>query len=92
VAQLAGMPAAVLRDARVRLQALQQAQTERLAQLDLFGAPAQEPVPEEQAAAADPAARELLRELAGLDCDALSPREALEQLYRLCDRARAADA
>ncbi len=92
VAQLAGMPAAVLRDARLRLQALQQAQAERLAQLDLFGAPAQEPAAELPQAPEDAAARELLNELAALDCDALSPREALEQLYRLCHRARAADA
>ncbi|MDE2478505.1 MAG: DNA mismatch repair protein MutS, partial [Betaproteobacteria bacterium] len=91
VAQLAGVPAPVLRDARLRLQALQQAQAERLAQLDLFGAAAQEPPVDEAPAAADPATRELLRELAALDCDALSPREALEQLYRLSLRARETD-
>ncbi len=89
VAQLAGMPTPVLRDARQRLQALQQAQVERLAQLDLFGAPAASDAPA-QASPPDPAVAQLLDSLAALDCDALSPREALQHLYQLRDQARAA--
>ncbi len=87
VAQLAGMPAAVLREARQRLQALQQAQAESLAQLDLFGG-AQSAA--EGAQAPPGAAEQLLDRLATLDCDQLSPRQALEQLYELSAQARAA--
>ncbi len=95
VAQLAGMPAVVLRDARQRLQALQQAQAERLAQLELFGAVPGNDVAEAPAAAEDAeradAQRRVLRQLAQLDCDSLSPRQALQQLYELCARAREAE-
>ncbi|MDE2276369.1 MAG: DNA mismatch repair protein MutS, partial [Burkholderiales bacterium] len=94
VAQLAGMPAAVLRDARQRLQALQQAQAERLEQLDLFGSRgADDAGADEPGAPASEAARlasELASRLAELDCDALTPREALERLYELRESARAA--
>ena len=96
VAQLAGMPPGVLRDARQRLQALQQAQAERLAQLDLFGGaaapqPDADPPPDPALQARHDNALQLQQQLAQLDCDALSPRDALRQLYELCARARTAE-
>ncbi|MGW8270809.1 MAG: DNA mismatch repair protein MutS, partial [Burkholderiales bacterium] len=77
VAALAGVPRAVLRQARRTLERLEQASLERGGQADLFaggGAAAPEPEP-----AVDP-----LREALGqVNPDELSPREALELLYRL---------
>jgi DNA mismatch repair protein MutS len=75
VAALAGIPAAVVRDARRRLRALENREVGSEAQPDLFAAlPADEPeAPSHPAVAA----------LAELDPDSLSPREALEQLYTL---------
>jgi len=77
VARLAGMPASLVRQARVTLEALENKASEQRAQVDLFAAPAVAEV----AAASEPSALE--RELAALDPDQLSPREALEELYRL---------
>jgi DNA mismatch repair protein MutS len=74
VARLAGMPTGVLRQARSSLEALQAQQQAGQAQIDLFAAPT-------AAAAPEPSAVE--RALAQLNPDALSPKEALEQLYRL---------
>jgi DNA mismatch repair protein MutS len=75
VARLAGVPDPVLRRARERLQALEQAQAGRDPQQgDLF---AREPDPDAQAAAA------LVEALREADPDALTPREALDLLYRL---------
>ncbi|MCG6953838.1 MAG: DNA mismatch repair protein MutS [Betaproteobacteria bacterium] len=77
VAALAGVPRAVLRQARRTLERLEQASLEHGGQADLFaggGAAAPEPEP-----AVDP-----LREALGqVNPDELSPREALELLYRL---------
>ena len=74
VARLAGMPAAVLNQARHTLDALEQQATAAQAQVDLFAAaPDEAPAP---TSAVDHA-------LAGIDPDALSPREALEALYQL---------
>jgi DNA mismatch repair protein MutS len=76
VAQLAGVPKNVIRNARRYLQMLEDASLTRGGQNDLFvpGKDAPEEVPEP-----DP-----LREaLAGVVPDELSPREALELLYRL---------
>ncbi len=74
VARLAGMPAAVLNHARHALAALETQQTETREQVDLFAPPpaaaTDEPGPVEAA-------------LAGIDPDALSPREALDALYAL---------
>ncbi len=82
VAQLAGMPAGVIRDARHRLARLEQARDAQRDQLDLFGM-TPEPHP--------PAPAELLRlRLCALDPDALSPRDALALLYALRDAAREA--
>jgi DNA mismatch repair protein MutS len=74
VARLAGLPAAVIQHARHALEALQAQAELGQAQVDLFAAP---PVPEP----VEPSAVEA--ELAGVDPDALSPREALELVYRL---------
>ena len=74
VARLAGMPAAVLNQARHTLDALETQATKTHAQVDLF--------------AAAPAAQELAVSavescLATINPDALSPREALDALYSL---------
>ena len=74
VARLAGMPAALIRQARATLEALEAKALSGKAQVDLFAAPAAAPLPEPPAA---------LRELAAIDPDRLSPREALDALYRL---------
>ena len=76
VAQLAGVPAAVIKQAQNTLAELQNrrqtAQTQNA--LDLFAA-----VPDAEQAA--PSAAEAA--LAALNPDALSPREALDALYQL---------
>jgi len=80
VAALAGVPAAVLREAKRRLVELENRQIDR--QNDLFAAlpePAAVPPAPTFPAVAHPA----LAALEGLDPDALSPREALDALYEL---------
>ena len=74
VARLAGVPAPVVNHARHVLQQLEQGAHAAQAQVDLFAPPP---------AVAEPAPSPLGAELASLDPDALSPREALEALYRL---------
>jgi DNA mismatch repair protein MutS len=74
VARLAGMPAAIVRQARAALDALEAQQRDGQAQVDLFAAPPAAP-------AATPSALE--DALADLDPDSLSPREALDALYKL---------
>jgi len=73
VARLAGVPSAVVNHARHALQALEAQQTDARAQVDLFAAPPDIVV--EQSA--------LDKALATIDPDALSPREALDALYKL---------
>jgi DNA mismatch repair protein MutS len=75
VAQLAGVPKAVIQRARRILQQLEEASRAGGAQADLFArsAPAE----------AEPAADALREALAQVNPDELSPREALELLYRL---------
>ncbi|MEI8264340.1 MAG: DNA mismatch repair protein MutS [Betaproteobacteria bacterium] len=77
VARLAGMPASLLRQARATLEALESQQQAHSTQVDLFAAP---PSP-----AAPPAGTPspLEEVLASLEPDRLSPREALDALYRL---------
>ena len=75
VARLAGMPAGLVRQARATLEALETQQRAGSAQVDLFAAPpepstAPEPSPVDTA-------------LAAIEPDALTPREALDALYRL---------
>ena len=76
VARLAGIPAAVLAAAQDKLQELEDGR-----------APAPLPAPGPGADAAQSelfaAPHPVLTELAGLDVDSLSPREALDALYRL---------
>ena len=74
VARLAGMPASLIRQARATLEALEAQSRAGQAQVDLFAAP-----PAPPPAPADP----LTQALAAVDPDTLSPREALEALYRL---------
>ncbi len=80
VAQLAGVPPAVIRDARKRLDALERQHQQQEAQLDLFAASAEiaeaEPV-------SVPTHEALIEALDDTDPDALTPRQALETLYRL---------
>jgi DNA mismatch repair protein MutS len=84
VARLAGMPAALVRQARATLEALEAQQAAQSAQVDLFAAA---PPP----AAAEPSEPSALeRELAALEPDTLSPREALDALYRLKSLLRGA--
>jgi DNA mismatch repair protein MutS len=74
VARLAGMPASVLNHARQVLQSLQDQASVNQAQVDLFAAPTTQEAPPSS----------LVEDaLAGIDPDALSPREALDALYQL---------
>ncbi|MBI5722273.1 MAG: DNA mismatch repair protein MutS [Burkholderiales bacterium] len=75
VARLAGMPAALIRQARATLEALEDKARAGVAQVDLFAPP--------PAAAAAPEPSAVERALAAIDPDRLSPREALEALYKL---------
>lgn len=75
VAALAGIPGAVVRDAKRRLRALENREIDAGPQADLFASlPAEEP-----ALPGHP----VLGALAAIDPDALTPREALEALYEL---------
>jgi DNA mismatch repair protein MutS len=74
VAKLAGMPTAVVNQARHALAALENQQTQGRAQVDLFAEPPASELPEVSPVQA---------KLATIDPDALSPREALDALYEL---------
>ncbi len=74
VARLAGMPAALVRQARATLEALEAKAQSGQAQVDLFAPPPAAAVPETSA---------VERALAAIDPDSLTPREALDALYRL---------
>jgi DNA mismatch repair protein MutS len=74
VARLAGMPTAVVRQARAALEALETQAQAGQAQVDLFAAPPAAAAPETSAVEAA---------LAALQPDQLSPREALDCLYKL---------
>ena len=75
VARLAGVPAPVVNHARHALARLEEGASQSRAQADLFA-----PAP---AAAAAPEPSAVESALAGIDPDALSPREALDALYGL---------
>ncbi|HVJ76159.1 MAG TPA: DNA mismatch repair protein MutS [Casimicrobiaceae bacterium] len=77
VAKLAGVPAETVRQARAYLARLDAFARAGEGQADLFAAD----VPRSDEGAAR--TREIVERLALLDCDALSPREALEALYEL---------
>jgi DNA mismatch repair protein MutS len=74
VARLAGMPPALIRQARATLEALEAKAEAGQAQVDLFAPPPAAPAAEPPAA---------LQALARVDPDTLTPREALDTLYRL---------
>ena len=91
VAQLAGVPAAVIRAARRRLATLEAQSLQGTPQRDLFAMP---PGEQDDTFDADPEAQAgndthagddaILRDaLAGIDPDQLTPRAALDALYRL---------
>ena len=78
VAQLAGIPATVIRAAKKHLFTLEQESVARDRQPDLFSvpqAPPAEPEPSIDSA--------LLDKLQALDPDALTPKQALDQLYEI---------
>jgi len=75
VAALAGIPTSVIREARRRLRALENRAVDAGPQADLFAA-----LPEAEEI---PLSHPALTELAGIEPDTLSPREALEKLYAL---------
>jgi DNA mismatch repair protein MutS len=77
VARLAGMPASLIRHARTTLEALEAKAQAGQAQVDLFAVPVEVPA----APVAEPG--ELVRAVAALDPDRLSPREALQAIYDL---------
>jgi DNA mismatch repair protein MutS len=82
VAQLAGVPQGVIKAARKHLARLESQALDTTPQLDLFALPCVEPDDEAPPAPTTQGAA-LLDALAGIDPDALSPREALDQLYQL---------
>jgi DNA mismatch repair protein MutS len=73
VAALAGMPPAVVREARRRLTLLENREVGSLSQPDLFASAPALPEPPHPA----------LDALRDVNCDELSPREALDKLYQL---------
>ncbi|MDQ6629273.1 MAG: DNA mismatch repair protein MutS, partial [Pseudomonadota bacterium] len=81
VARLAGMPATLLRQARTTLESLEAERVARQPQSDLFTVPAM--LDEASAPATRVTDAAVDAALASLDPDMLSPREALEALYRL---------
>ena len=87
VAQLAGVPQPVIRAARKRLAWLEQhsADTGATPQLDLFALAAETPIDdeEEDETPADVANSALADAMADIDPDDMTPREALDALYRL---------
>ena len=74
VARLAGMPDRIVRQARATLEALEAQSRAGQPQVDLFTAPA------EASGATSSAVEEALK---GIEPDTLTPREALDALYRL---------
>ncbi|MDQ1833698.1 DNA mismatch repair protein MutS [Massilia scottii] len=91
VAQLAGVPQTVIKAARKHLARLESQALDTTPQLDLFALPCVEPDDAAPASGHDAASvtvpdalHDALHDaLAAIDPDALTPREALEQLYQL---------
>lgn len=86
VAKLAGLPARALKAARQHLDALESQAAANQPQMDIFNmmpSEEEENAAEEKAAAANTAPNPALAALAEIHPDELSPREALEVLYRL---------
>ncbi len=84
VARLAGMPPALLRNARSALERLEAERIARQPQIDLFAATgAADAAVADRDALAGVANSALGEAVAALDPDILTPREALDALYRL---------
>ena len=90
VAQLAGVPQPVIRAARKHLATLEAQSLQPTPQFDLFANTMAAPIPDEldklDESPESPeahAAQSVMDALAQIDPDALSPRDALEQLYQL---------
>jgi DNA mismatch repair protein MutS len=86
VAALAGVPSHVVQRARQRLQQLEQQarhSSEQQSQADLFGAVSAAGSSANAADQHDQTTTRVLQTLSELDIDELSPRQALDQLYRL---------
>ena len=81
VAQLAGVPQAVIRAARRHLADLEAHSVQSSSQFDLFALPM--PVDAEDVASAVQEPDALAQALDEIDPDAMTPREALDALYRL---------
>ncbi|WP_052452179.1 DNA mismatch repair protein MutS [Noviherbaspirillum autotrophicum] len=83
VAQLAGVPQSVIRAARKHLAALEAQSVQATPQFDLFaGAPDTAQADDDEPVSGGTVSV-LVDALASIDPDALSPREALDELYRL---------
>ena len=78
VARLAGIPHKIIKQARLKLQELEQQNLQQHPQFDLF-AVTQAPQPE-------PQVHPVIDELNGLDIDNLSARQALDMLYSLKEK------
>jgi DNA mismatch repair protein MutS len=96
VARLAGLPAKVIERAKAVLRQLEEQDRKRprgaaIDDLPLFSAlkPAAAPPPPPPPPREDPRFARLAAEIAAIDPDDLSPRAALEELYRLKARAKA---
>jgi DNA mismatch repair protein MutS len=83
VAQLAGVPPAVIKAARKHLARLESQAVGTTPQLDLFALPSADADEETPPPAAPAVSSALLDALDELDPDALTPREALDRLYEL---------
>jgi DNA mismatch repair protein MutS len=83
VAQLAGVPAGVIKAARKHLARLESQALDTTPQRDLFALPCVEPDSPAEAPPASVDDTPLRAALDAIDPDSLSPREALEQLYQL---------
>ena len=94
VAQLAGVPSAVIRAARKHLAHLeQQSVAQATPQLDLFAAPvyAEDAPDDPQETSPVQAPHPALERLKGIDPNELRPRDALDLLYELHELANAGD-
>jgi DNA mismatch repair protein MutS len=82
VAQLAGVPQSVIRAARKHLAALEAHSVQATPQFDLFASAMTSDVTQDDMQT-DETSSALTEALSAIDPDALSPRDALEALYRL---------
>jgi DNA mismatch repair protein MutS len=91
VARLAGVPPTVIRAARKRLAELEEGARAATAQMDLFAGPSDAGATAADTLGARPA-EALFEEIDALDPDQLTPRAALDALYRLKRIASEGDA